>query len=59
MNTSKEINNMLTSELSPIYRAGYDDGYNHGVNGLFDPKSKDAEYLDGYGDGQADASEIE
>lgn len=57
MNT--KIENMFETELTKEYRDGYDDGYNHGIKNIYNPKSDNSDYLEGYNDGQSDASEIE
>jgi len=57
MNTT--IDNMFKTELTDLYRTGYDDGYNHGLRSLYNPKSEDADYMEGYNDGQTDVSDIE
>lgn len=56
MNTT--IENIFETELTKIYQEGYNEGYNHGLNGIYNPKSFDADYLDGYNDGQTDCSEV-
>lgn len=57
MNTT--IENLFETEMTQIYQNGYNDGYNHGVNSIYNPKSEDVDYMDGYNDGQTDASEVE
>jgi|688.fasta_scaffold36676_7 hypothetical protein len=57
MNTT--IENMFETELTKVYQNGYNDGYNHGLSSIYSPKSEDADYMDGYSDGQTDASELE
>ena len=57
MNTTKE--NIFETELTKVYQDGYNDGYNHGLNSIYNPKSEDPDYIEGYNDGQTDASEIE
>lgn len=57
MNTT--IENMFDTELTQVYQNGYNDGYNHGLHSLYSPKSDDSDYMDGYNDGQTDASELE
>lgn len=56
---NRTIDNMFQTELTKIYQNGYNDGYNHGINKLYSPKSDDPDYIDGYNDGQTDASELE
>ena len=57
MNTT--IENMFETELTNIYHQGYNDGYNHGLRSIYNPKSNEIDYLEGYNDGQTDASELE
>jgi hypothetical protein len=57
MNTT--IENMFETELTKLYQDGYNDGYNHGLHNLYNPKLDHLEYIEGYNDGQTDASELE
>lgn len=57
MNTT--IENMLETELTEMYQNGYNDGYSHGLRGMYDPRSEDSDYIEGYNDGQTDASDVE
>ena len=57
MNTT--MTNMFETELNKLYLNGYDDGYSHGLHSIYNPKSEDNDYVEGYNDGQTDASELE
>ena len=57
MNTT--IENMFETEMTKIYQDGYNDGHAHGLHGLYNPKSEDSDYMEGYNDGQTDASDVE
>lgn len=57
MNTT--IDNIFETEMTRMYQNGYNDGYSHGLHSLYSPKSEDADYIDGYNDGQTDASDVE
>lgn len=53
------IENMFETEMTKIYQDGYNDGHSHGLRGIYDPKLEETDYIEGYNDGQTDASDVE
>lgn len=53
------IDELFTTELTPEYQRGYDQGRNDGVDGVLNEAGSSEEYVRGYMDGWVDAQPCE